>query len=402
MQDIKISIIVPVYNEEPFIKRCIESLIKQSYRNIEIIFVDDESKDMSREIIEDYKKKDPRIFLYSKEHDGRYSAKNYGMDRATGEFVMFCDADDMYIKDAVKNCVEIISENANSDGVFFDYKILDVNKKIRAIDRLPFLRDIPLEHVCSKSGYLAFFRDTRCCCIKREIVLRNKIRFENIALYSDILFLAKYVTSSYVVNWTDKKMYIYYQKPAHIKSSNVSKDCLKIFDIANEIKDIYKSAGVWENVQNLYYIEFLSQMSVFEREKLPYAKIEIRENYQKRLIGFINDIPYVYLAFISCYIDWNIRVKLLSWHKDHSFELNLCERVWVRFARKDIAKTAGRYIDKILRYILPSYRAATNLRTRQFAMQAKLDKIIEEQEKIKKLLAESEKDEYEVLLNSTK
>lgn len=400
MSDIKISIIVPLYNEEPFLKRCIESLKNQSYRNIEIIIVDDDSQDASREIIETYKKDDSRIFLYSQKHSGRYEAKNNGIHKATGEFLMFCDADDLLIHDAVQKCVEVLNKYPASDGVFFDYKKLEENKKISS-DYIPeFLKEIPPYHICAESRYLPCFRDTRFCCIKRDTILNGNIKFENIPLYADILFLAKFLTYSYAINWINQKLYVYYQKPAHIKSYNVSEDTLRIFALADEVKKIYMDAGIWENAQGLHYYKFLLTMSLFEHEKLQYAKKEIQKSYRERLCLFINEMPYVYLMFIGCYIDWNIRVKLLAWHKDHSFELNLCERVYAKFMRKEKVKKIGRYLDKLCRCFLPSYRAATNLRKRQIAMQQQIEELIKEERQRKILLEEKGINEYELLLNS--
>lgn len=90
----KISIIVPVYNAEKTLHRCVDSLIGQTYSNIEIILVDDGSKDHSLAICQEYAEKDSRVIVVSKINGGVSSARNTGLDRATGIFVMFCDSDD--------------------------------------------------------------------------------------------------------------------------------------------------------------------------------------------------------------------------------------------------------------------------------------------------------------------
>lgn len=90
----KISIIVPVYNAEKTLDRCVDSLISQTYSNIEIILVDDGSKDSSLQLCYQYAKNDCRIKVISKANGGVSSARNAGLDNATGEFIMFCDSDD--------------------------------------------------------------------------------------------------------------------------------------------------------------------------------------------------------------------------------------------------------------------------------------------------------------------
>lgn len=89
-----ISIIVPVYNVEKYIAQCLDSLINQSYSNIEIICVNDGSPDNSAEIIKEYVSKDSRVNLFSKENGGLSSARNFGLSKAKGEFIMFVDSDD--------------------------------------------------------------------------------------------------------------------------------------------------------------------------------------------------------------------------------------------------------------------------------------------------------------------
>lgn len=90
----KISIIVPVYNAEKTLDRCVNSLIEQSYLNIEIILVDDGSGDSSLNLCKEYARKDCRIKVLSKENGGVSSARNAGLELAGGEFIMFCDSDD--------------------------------------------------------------------------------------------------------------------------------------------------------------------------------------------------------------------------------------------------------------------------------------------------------------------
>lgn len=90
----KISIIVPIFNAEKTLSRCIESLIHQTYRNLEIILVDDDSKDNSLVICKKYQLQDKRIKVLHKHNGGVSSARNAGLDIASGEFVMFCDSDD--------------------------------------------------------------------------------------------------------------------------------------------------------------------------------------------------------------------------------------------------------------------------------------------------------------------
>lgn len=97
-----VSVIVPVYNSSSYIKRCVDAIRSQTYSNLEIILVDDGSKDNSLEMMEEYAKEDSRIVVIHKENGGSSSARNVGIARATGKYICFCDSDDYYEKDIVE------------------------------------------------------------------------------------------------------------------------------------------------------------------------------------------------------------------------------------------------------------------------------------------------------------
>lgn len=94
MREEKISVIVPVYNVEPYLSRCLDSICSQTYRDLEIILVDDGSPDASGKICDEYAQQDPRIRVIHTENHGAFSARNLALDRAEGAFIAFVDADD--------------------------------------------------------------------------------------------------------------------------------------------------------------------------------------------------------------------------------------------------------------------------------------------------------------------
>ena len=106
----KVSIIVPVYNTAPWLDRCIESLVNQTYQDIEIILVNDGSTDNSRQVCAYWQEKDQRIKYLYKENGGQASARNMGLDYATGDYIAFVDSDDcvmpQYVEQLVRACVE--------------------------------------------------------------------------------------------------------------------------------------------------------------------------------------------------------------------------------------------------------------------------------------------------------
>ena len=104
----KVSIIMPVYNSEKYIKNAVLSVLNQTYKNLELIAVDDGSTDNSLEILNNIKKEDSRLKVYAKENGGISSARNYGIDRATGEYIGFIDNDDEYVPELIADNIKLI------------------------------------------------------------------------------------------------------------------------------------------------------------------------------------------------------------------------------------------------------------------------------------------------------
>ena len=117
----KVSIIVPVYKVEEYLESCVNSIIAQTYSNIEIILVDDGSPDKCPEICEALKKKDKRIKVIHKQNGGLSDARNFGVKAACGEYVLYVDSDDVIEADMVEHLVKLIHDN-NADIAlsFFD------------------------------------------------------------------------------------------------------------------------------------------------------------------------------------------------------------------------------------------------------------------------------------------
>ena len=122
----KISIIVPVYNSEKYVAKSIESLLKQTLKEIEIILVDDGSKDTSGAICDEYAAKDERILVVHKVNGGLADARNAGMKVVEGKYIMFLDADDMYEPDTCENMYKVAEENA-VDYASANYIMIDDN-----------------------------------------------------------------------------------------------------------------------------------------------------------------------------------------------------------------------------------------------------------------------------------
>ena len=219
----KVSVIIPVYNVEQYLRECLDSVINQTLKEIEIICVDDGSTDNSLEVLKEYAKKDNRITVISRENKGVGFSRNQGIKSAKGEFVAFMDPDDYYPTETV--LFELYSEakkyNVNICGGT-SLVIYDENKKAE-IRKEDFFNRFTEGQLCKYSdfqydyGYTLFI-------FNRKMLIKNDIVFPNYKRFQDPPFMVKaficatefYVTKAYVyayrcahkeINWTEERVY---------------------------------------------------------------------------------------------------------------------------------------------------------------------------------------------------
>lgn len=174
---ILISIIVPVYKVEKYIDKCIESIVEQKYKDIEIILVDDGSPDKCGEICETWMMKDKRIKVYHKANGGQAEARNYGICNAHGEYLFFLDSDDyLFSSDSILNIVESI-RNCNKPDVvmcnFIKKNCNDGKERVFFNDNMDCKIDNKLELIAQNIFHVAPW--SKCC--KTEFIFNNDIYF---------------------------------------------------------------------------------------------------------------------------------------------------------------------------------------------------------------------------------
>lgn len=199
-----ISIIVPIYNAEKFIEKCLKTLIEQSYKNIEIICINDGSEDKSINIISKYAEFDERIIIVNKKNSGVSVARNHGIQIAKGEYIMFVDADDfleknaceLLIKRALKIDADIIQFNhkkiINDKYVIYSQTLNETKETFRLLDCI--------ENGFPKHDYI-FCWDK---LYKKEFLIKNNVQFDENLKYSEdfcfVLLIYKYNPTFFMLN----------------------------------------------------------------------------------------------------------------------------------------------------------------------------------------------------------
>ena len=210
----KVSIIVPVYNGERYIDGCIDNLLKQTYNNLEIIFVNDGSKDATKEILDRYVEKDSRIKVIHQNNTGPSGARNTGILNATGEYILFSDVDDEVEDNLVKDNVELARKN-NADVVMFNFWYYFVDTDTMTPNA--YNEDFAGNGKQYFEKYLKKTMDTEIYnapwnkLIRKTLLTDNNIFFdERYSIIEDVIFSSNVIRISEKIVINSKRYYKYF------------------------------------------------------------------------------------------------------------------------------------------------------------------------------------------------
>lgn len=211
-----ISVIIPVYNVEKYLNRCLDSVINQTYRNLQIILVDDGSSDRSGLICDDYSSRDNRVVTIHKENGGVSSARNAGLDIAAGEFIGFVDSDDYLDEDMYEYLYDIISSTGSDISQCGMYSCYADHTELprqmdyfENADNVTALRRMLESRVSNMSTTNKQYRTK----------LFNNIRFRNYSMLEDVLLLTEIMVVAQSMTFTNCPKYYYYRRPDSLTTS---------------------------------------------------------------------------------------------------------------------------------------------------------------------------------------
>ena len=239
----KVSVIVPVYNVEKYITRCLTSLINQTLDDLQIIVVNDGSQDGSEQIIKQFKRNYNNIIYVTKENGGLSSARNFGLIYATGEYIAFLDSDDYVDRNTYKKMYEKAKET-NSDYVECDFiwQYPDRQK----IDTGYRYKD--KKEMFEKARVIAWNK-----LIKREIIIDNKLEFPMGLNYEDIEFFYKLIPYINSFAFVEDPLIYYVQRENSIVNKQDSKT-RQIFRVLDDVIEYYKKIGLYNEYEK--HIEY--------------------------------------------------------------------------------------------------------------------------------------------------
>ena len=292
MQNNMVSIILPVFNAERFLSQCLDSILRQTYQEWELIAVDDGSKDGSIEILKSYEKRDNRIHIISKENEGVSIARNVALEQTHGDYIYFVDSDDIVMPEALMILVKAM-ESSHATFVKSDFLPIDEQGKQVFINKKQVIRRrydgkvMDSEKFFKKILLKEYFLWT--CLFRKEIIEKNHIQFiPHCRLMEDAAFVVDYLLYSDRNVYKDACVYGYrkYEGTVSAVNKDYTEDMMLIKKHLLEFPKSYNHISLFKNINN--YLD--------EKDVSAITKLKIR------MAQFIDRVRIVCLYNVCKYI----------------------------------------------------------------------------------------------------
>lgn len=306
----KVSIILPIYNKEKYLSQALDSLLSQTYKNFEIICVNDASTDGGLDILENYAQKDSRIRIINLEQNsGAANARNVGMQNASGSFLLFLDADDLFEKTLLSDTVRTAEKN-NCDIVIFNYNrfssrseqenppIANFTKLKAKIEKEVFsYKDTPshIFNLCPPNPFTKLFRS--------DFVKKTGLKYQSLTSCNDVYFVLCALSDAETICILDKVLVHYRVDSAGNISSTRGSKAKNIVKAAKAVKEYLESRGKY-NLLKKSYLKAFKAFLKYEKSKCSeselknlksYCKNELKDNWREFKLIF--EVPFLKRIF---------------------------------------------------------------------------------------------------------
>ncbi|SEP67390.1 Glycosyltransferase involved in cell wall bisynthesis [Virgibacillus subterraneus] len=317
MKQPDISIIVPIYNSSQYISKCIESIMAQTFRNFELILVNDGSTDHSGQICDQYAEKDSRIIVIHKKNGGVSSARNTGINIAKGEYISFVDGDDWIYSDMYYRLYELCKETDSDISICGNYR--EVNGDVIHVEREKLVIEMDNTEAMRQLFTGKYFRFAVWAKLYKKSCFEN-IQYPEDRRLDDLPTTYKIFTNANKVVYTSYAGYVYLLRENSILTSSYNEKKLDVFIGWDEIiafmnenypqlSKEYISCFVYYSMDHVYSI--LNQVKdPAEKEKyILYIQKFIRKYYKEILKNARLSLKYKYLTTL---INYNVRFLFLN------------------------------------------------------------------------------------------
>ena len=275
----KISIIIPVYNSEEYIARCLDSILNQSFSDFEIICLNDGSSDNSLSILKEYASKDDRVNVYSHSNMGIAKTRNKGIGLAKGKYIMFIDNDDFIDSDYLQTYYDTI-ENEKVDIVLGGYRRITEKNKL-------------LEVRCSKDTKWGKFIIVSpwAKIYKKELIDKFNIKFLDYGIGEDIYFYVQYIDKALKVKAIDYIGYNWFYNTESVSNTKHKglNDNLDILYLINKIKEKISDKNIEKDIVDYFYVRLILYYLLYSGRYSSKEKFIKEYKYLKDYLN--NNIP---------------------------------------------------------------------------------------------------------------
>ena len=291
----KISVIVPVYNTQDYLRECVDSILNQSLSDIELILVDDGSTDFSTDIIFEYVERFPaKVKAICLDNGGQGRARNFGIDAAQGEFLSFIDSDDYLSEGAIIEMMDTLK-------LGYDMCIFDINFVNGEGHKFKYV------HGCSREGFLSLDTFPQLLfempsawnkIYRRTLFIDNEIFYPRRIWYEDMYVTPWLYTKADKIYSIHKGWHNYVQRAGSITNNKNTQRNLEIIPAVDAMLDAYKQEGVYEKYKNeLEYSAFYNQvLTSITRVNLADPNSDVQdkllENYIEKFPDYLRN-PYI-------------------------------------------------------------------------------------------------------------
>lgn len=309
-----VSIIVPIYNKEKYLEKCLDSILGQTYRDLEIILVDDGSTDNSLVICQHYAEKDPRIKIYHKPNGGVSSARNLGLEKSTGKYISFADPDDFIHSEFIERLEMMLVQ---SDAEIAYCKMLDVWEG-SDIEHIPKITDkVCILDARRYDWFTPAAHKVACGAVYRKSCVKD-IRFsDDLYIGEDTLFLAECIKKASKIVRSESELYYYYRNDQSVTLCDYFTGKLTEMMAWERIVVLYANESLVQKTAKAGYSQVCRELVVkygknvhFMEEGYPKAKAGFYRWAKEMMQQQLQEKRYFYwLKTMYSYFFWDAWVK---------------------------------------------------------------------------------------------
>lgn len=317
MSNPAISVIVPIYNVQEYLPKCLDSIVNQDFNNYEVVMINDGSTDNSRQIAQDYTAKYHNMRLIDQENQGLGGARNTGIEHAIGDYFLFVDSDDS-IKIHTLSCLYQKAIQEQADMVIFDFLIVDPDGNA----------------LMTEKGYMGTGYNLQQCpqlllvtpsvwnkLMHRDLFIKTEIRFPPRAWYEDLRTIFKLYIFSEKIAYINEAFYLYLKRPGSIMNTSKADRICEIMDATDDLINYYKEHHLYDKYKD--ELEFIVINHVYYLGSLHVAQVDknsrLLPEFKKYMAQYPNFMNNKYIDLLG----QKGKVTLNLLNKENYFKLSM-------------------------------------------------------------------------------